>query len=132
MTQDDKKSNDKKTDDEITTIVNEIIEAAPECTITEDTTEDLTEESQAFQAIDAKGRTFDKDLHWVNDDGIPMLNKNGTLKTKRKKRKKGGAQENNSAKGMTIEHTGKLLAQYTVAISVGVFGQEFLPQKIMK
>jgi len=119
---------------EIDSIVNEIIDQAPDCTISENVnTNDNIEggnDNTAFNAVDFKGRSFDKNLHWVNDDGVPLLNKNGTLRTKRKSKKQEQAQEQEvDSKKMTIEHTGRILAQYTIAISAGLFGKEFLPNK---
>jgi len=130
LSQNENKSNSLIKESEIDTIVDEIIDAAPECTISEDASGDLTGENQAFDALDTKGRPFDKDLHWVSDDGIPMLNKNGTLKTKRRKKEKTPVEtEAVNAAAMTIERTGNLMAQYTVAISSGLFGKEFLPKQ---
>jgi len=124
----EKKDKDLFQETEIDEIVDEIIQAAPDCTISDEVSGDLTGENAAFDAVDSKGRFFSKELHWVSDDGIPMLNKNGTLKTKRRKKNKVAEEpETPESVGMTIEHTGKVLAQYTAAISSGLFGKEFLP-----
>jgi len=101
-------------------ITDNLIESAPDCDINEEIGEDAP--------VDNKGRFFDINLHKLDENGLPILNKNGSLAIKRGKNKKKEEQiktEDNT--NFNNENAGKLFAQYTFAFCSGIFGKEFLP-----
>jgi len=165
MTKDNEKIKDKEefhtleseSGKEIKGIVNNIIEQTPSCDINienqqdqsdyqnqENQTEHIEIESNSISSYnqfenltDKKGRNFSSELHKTDDNGLPLLNQDGTAKIKRRKQRNTINQpdiksiEQDQAeknKTLSLEQAGQMFAAYTFAFCSGVFGAEFKPK----
>jgi len=121
-------------------IVDDIIEQAPDCDVNilpgENTPGDEPPQSTpqtTTKIYDKKGRPFDIGLHKTDENGLPLLNQDGTAKLRSKKQREQYEKENPSptveSKNIGMEQAGQMFATYTFAFCSGVFGQEFKPVK---
>jgi len=164
MSKDDEKSKDKEgfhnletnSDKEITGIVSNIIKQAPPCDINiedlpdqsnkevselgpepEQETQSISAYNQFENLTDKKGRNFSPDLHKTDENGLPLLNRDGTAKIKGRKQRNTNVQQNTQTaeqdqaeknKTLSLEQAGQMFAAYTFAFCSGVFGAEFKPK----
>lgn len=117
-------------------ITDDLIQAAPECDIDIQAIENEIENPEitpnTTNAIDNKGRPFDISMHKLDENGLPKLNKNGSLAIKRGRNKKDendSTQQPQNNQNFGMDQAGAMFAQYTVAFCAGIFGKEFLPVK---
>jgi len=123
-------------------IVDDIIEQAPDCDVNilpgENTpgdqhTQPLPLNVSPKKIYDKKGRPFDIGLHKTDENGLPLLNQDGTAKLRSRKQREQYEKENpappDESKNIGMEQAGQMFATYTFAFCSGVFGQEFKPVK---
>ncbi len=114
-------------------IVNELVQESPECDILEPSDEINTNPN----LYDKKGRPFDITLHKTDENGLPLLNQDGTAKIKGRKQRnqetsnteQNQTQNQTELENFSLEQAGQMFAAYTFAFCSGVFGKEFKPKQ---
>ena len=110
--------NDDK--EQVLGIIDDIIENSP--VISEGMENLNTDSTENLQ--DKNGNPFNPEIHRVDENNKPILNKNGTLKVKYRKKV-----TNEPEQAMSNQNAGQLFATYTVVIATSLFGEDFIPKK---